>query len=458
MIRFEKVSYALLLVLIIWLPIPLASNRVWAWSIAEIMVAIQTLCLAVSYLPQERAFPFARLKRFSWLLVPLTLFQVWNAVQIIPLDLGLLAQISPATAEIYQVAGASQGALSLDVHASTTSLVKGITYTLLAFNAAILIHTPARLKTLAMTLVVSGTLQAFYGAMAVLLGWKYSLLFGFRESGIATASFVYKNHLANYLMMCLAVGSGLIVSQLHISPSGSWHERIRRWSDGLVSRKMFVRLALIIMVIALVMTRSRMGNTAFFAATTLGGVVALLFFKDKPRALVPLIVSLILVDTLVVGTVFGLDKVKDRLEQTSVLKETRDEVIQWSLPIVEEYPVTGTGMGSFYSIFPRYADFNIGFYDHAHNDYLQFAVEAGVPATAMLGLMWIWAVIIAIRSMRKRNSKTLRGLALGCLIALIGMLMHISVDFNLQAPANAMTFILILVMTGCTQSIKIARR
>ncbi|MGF1755906.1 O-antigen ligase family protein, partial [Vibrio makurazakiensis] len=234
--------------------------------------------------------------------------------------------------------------------------------------------------------------------------------------------------------------------------------RIRRWSGGVVSRKMFVRLALIIMVIALVMTRSRMGNTAFFAATTLGGFIALFFFKDKPRALIPLIVSLILVDTLVVGTVFGLDKVKDRLEQTSVLKETRDEVIQWSLPIVEQYPLTGTGMGSFYSVFPSYTQFNIGYYDHAHNDYLQFAVEAGIPATLLLGFMWLWAVVISIRSMSRRNSKTLRGLALGCLIALIGMLIHITVDFNLQAPANAMTFVLILVMTGCTQSIKIARR
>jgi len=458
MVRFEKVSFYLLLALIIWLPIPLASNRIWAWSIAEIMVSIQTLFLVLSYLPKTRAFPFSRLKRFAWLLVPLALFQVWNGIQIIPLGLDTLSVVSPHAAEIYSTVGATQGAISLDVHASTTALVKGMSYTLLAFNAVILIHTPVRLKMVAMTLVVSGTLQAFYGAMAVLLGWKYSLVFGFKESGIATGSFVYKNHLANYLMMCLAVGSGLIVSQLHISPSGHWHERLKRWSEGVISRKMFVRLALIIMVIALVMTRSRMGNTAFFAAITLGGFIALLFFKDKPRALVPLIISLILVDTLVVGTVFGLDKVKDRLEQTSVLKETRDEVVQWSLPIVEQYSLTGTGMGSFYSVFPSYTQFNIGFYDHAHNDYLQFAAEAGLPATLLLGGMWLWAVAIAIRSMKTRNSKTLRGLALGCLVALLGMLIHITVDFNLQAPANAMTFVLILVLTGCTQSIKINRR
>ncbi|MDN3684757.1 O-antigen ligase family protein [Vibrio sinaloensis] len=29
----------------------------------------------------------------------------------------------------------------------------------------------------------------------------------------------------------------------------------------------------------------------------------------------------------------------------------------------------------------------MGFYDHAHNEYFQFAVEVGIPATLMLGIM-----------------------------------------------------------------------
>ncbi|MFM2587033.1 O-antigen ligase family protein [Vibrio sp. TBV020] len=358
---------------------------------------------------------------------------------------------------MFAALGSEMGTVSLDVHGTEVALLKGISYTLFAFNTVLLVFTPKRLKLVVLALVISGTFQAFYAAMAVLLGWEYSLVFGFKESDIATGSFVYKNHLANYLMLCLAVGIGLIISQLHVSPSGSWFERLRRWGEGLVSRKMFVRLALVIMVIALVMTRSRMGNTAFFVATTLAGLIALIFYKYKPRALVPLIVSLIIVDTVVVGAVFGLGKVKERLEQTSILKETRDEVIEWSLPIVSDFPLTGTGMGSFYTVFPSYTQFNIGYYDHAHNDYLQFLVEAGIPATLLLGFSWLWAVFLSVRSMKRRNSKTLRGAAFGCLIGLLGMLMHISVDFNLQAPANAMTFVLLLVLAGTTASIQIVR-
>ncbi|MDN3684756.1 hypothetical protein QW180_18940 [Vibrio sinaloensis] len=86
-----------------------------------------------------------------------------------------------------------------------------------------------------------------------------------KVSDRANGTFIYHNHLANYLMMCLSLGAGLLVSQLHVSPAGSWHVRIQRWVSGVISsKKMFVRSALVVMVIALVMTRSRMGNTAFF--------------------------------------------------------------------------------------------------------------------------------------------------------------------------------------------------
>lgn len=458
MARLEKLSFYLLLGLIVWLPIPLASNRVWAWSIAEAWISLQSLLLIASYIVTKKAFPFARLRRFSWLLIPLSIFQLWVGIQCIPLEISTLESFSPNAAELYRSMGGKVGAISLDTHATKTAWVKGLSYTLFAFNAVVLIYTTHRLRRVLYTVVLSGALQAFYASLAVLLNWDNSLVFGFKEVGVATGSFVYKNHLANYLMLCLALGIGLIVSQLHVSASGSWSERLKRWGDGLISKKMFVRLALVIMVIALVMTRSRMGNTAFFLATTIGAFAALIFYRHKPRALIALIISLIIVDTAVVGSVFGLSKVKERLEQTSVLQETRDEVIQWSLPILKEYPLTGTGAGTFYTVFPIYSQRNIGYYDHAHNDYLQFAVEVGLPATLLLGLCWLWAIVMAVRTMRQRNSKTLKGAALGGLIAMIGMLIHISVDFNLQAPANSITFILVLVLVGCSSSIKVVSK
>ncbi len=454
MSRTERFCFYNLVIMLVWLPIPLASHRVWAWSFFEAWISIVTLLVVFTY---RSDFPWERVKCFAWLLIPLTLFQLWVASQLISIPASWLGYISPKAFDVYQLVGSDSLTISLDRYATLTGLLKGIGYTLFAFNAVMLVNSVNRVKVILYAIVISGTFQAFYGAMEVLLHTKVSWILGMVQSERANGTFVYKNHLANYLMMTLCIGTGLIISQLHQTPSGNWHERLKRWVSAILSSKMIVRLCLVIMVIALVMTRSRMGNSAFFLVTVIGGVVALLFYKNRPRALTVLMVSLIAIDTLVVGAVFGLSKVKDRIEATSVQAETRDQVVEWSMDIIRDYPYTGTGMGSFYSTFPGYTRYNVGYYNFAHNDYVQFFTEAGIPATLMLGAAVLWAIWLCFKAIRTRNSKTLKGTALGCLMAIIGMLIHITVDFNLQPPANAATFIMILVLAGCTINLKMTK-
>lgn len=445
MYRLDRVSFVSFCVLIFVLPLPLATHRAWAWSAMEIWVATQTLLIIIAHFDN---FPWPRVKRFIWLIIPLCLFQFWVSIQILPIQESWLQWLSPNAVSAYQLAGSSSYSISLDRYASMVGLLKGIAYTLFAFNAIVLINTISRLKVVLYVLVASGTFQAFYAALEILLHVKETWVLGMAQGNRANGTFVYHNHLANYLMMILCLGTGLIVTQLHQSESGTWHVRLQRWTSAILSLKMIVRLCLVVMVIALVMTRSRMGNTAFFSVSIIGGIVALLFYKNRPRALTVLIVSLLAIDTFIVGTVFGLDKVKDRLEATSAAAETRDQVVEWSMDLIKDYPYTGTGLGSFYDVFPYYTHYNIGYYNFAHNEYVQFIAEVGMPATLVLGGMVIYALWLSFKAMRTRNSKTLKGTALGCFMAMLGMLIHITVDFNLQAPANAMTFILILVLAG----------
>ncbi|MGX1926528.1 O-antigen ligase family protein [Vibrio sp. NH-7] len=445
--KLEKFTFYSLIALIVWLPIPLGSNRDWAWAIAEMWVALQSLLLIVSY---KGNLPFEHVKHYGLLVFGLVAFQFWVFLQTVPLDWSILSLVSPKSSEIYQLVEAPTGFISLDSRMSLVSLFKGLTYTLLVFNAIFLVNSSRRLKTVVVAIVISGTIQAFYAAMMVLLNVVESPVFGYRQNGIATGSFVYKNHLANYLMMSLCLGLGLIISLLHTTESGSKFVFVKRLIEGLLSDKMLLRLCLVIMVIALVMTRSRMGNTAFFAATTIGGMIALLFYKYKPKALVALVGSVIAIDTIVVGALFGLEKVKQRLVETSLDAESRDQVVVWSLDIIRDFPFTGTGMASFYTIFPMYSRADIGFYDHAHNDYVQFMVEAGIPATLLLGSIVLYSLWRTFNTIRSRHSKTMKGVALGCMMAIIGMLIHISVDFNLQPMANAATFILVLFLANAT--------
>ncbi|KUJ00436.1 O-antigen polymerase [Vibrio sp. MEBiC08052] len=438
--------------MLIWLPIPLGSHRMWSWSIFEIWISCQTLLLSASLWHQ---FPWQKIRKFVWLLAPLSLFQFWVAIQAIPLPVETLGVIAPDVAEVYRQAGADVGSLSYDRYATLTGLMKGIAYTLFALNAVILIHSVKRVKVVLYALVVSGTFQSFYGVLTVLLDTRQSWLFHLPQGNRATGTFVYFNHFANYLVMCLCLGIGLIVSQLHQTESGSWLVRIRRWCSALLSAKMMIRLCLIVMVIALIMTRSRMGNAVFFSVIACGGVIALCFYKRRPRALTALIISMMLIDTLLVGTLFGIDKVRQRIASTSVATETRDQAVQWSLDIIRDYPLTGTGLGCFYSTFPYYTHYNIGYYDYAHNDYVQFTAETGIPAVVLLSIPILVALWFCFNVIRTRRSKTLKGTALGCLMGILATMAQISVDFHLQAPANAVTFILILVLSGCVKQIQV---
>ncbi len=456
--KLERFAFYGLLLLVPWVPIPLASNRVWAASIFELWSAL--LCLLALFCNSRNGFNVVnnKLKPFLWLIVPIGIFQLWTIVQLISWPLNWLNIISPAAAKIYSSVEVMHAPISLDPFSTELSVIKGIAYLMIIISAALLVNSVQRLRLVLTTIVLSGVFQALYGAFEILLNQKQSLVFGFDIGQAATGTFVYKNHFANYLLLCLCMGVGLIVGDLHSSASGSWTRRLLRWSEGTLSRKMFWRLAIIIMVIGLVMSHSRMGNSAFFASTVVGSLVALVTYKDKPRAFVAFIVSILLVDTVVVGSLFGLNQLQQEIVHTSLATETRDEVVEWSLPVIADFPLTGTGMGSYASVFSSYTQRAIGYYDHAHNDYIEFSVEAGVPMTLMLGAMCLWGLWLCVQVMKTHNSKTLKGAALGCFMAVVGMLIHICVDFNLQAPANTVTFLLILTLIGCFSSIRAQRR
>ena len=219
--------------------------------------------------------------------------------------------------------------------------------------------------------------------------------------------------------------------------------------NNLLSTKFLVRLALIVMVIGLVLSRSRMGNAAFFAALIAVSIFAIWFYKRPPTLLKPLVVSILVLDMLVIGSMFGLDKLKQRYAETSFSSEARDEVVRDSIPLLQEHWLTGTGGGSFYGIFPSYqpAPYS-GFYDHAHNDYLQFAVEVGVPVTIGLGLWLLFLLFRAAKVMVFAEHKIDRGSCFGAAMAIIYMLLHMTVDFPLQSPANAMLFLFALMIIG----------
>jgi O-antigen ligase len=247
--------------------------------------------------------------------------------------------------------------------------------------------------------------------------------------------------------MALCVGIGMMIASLDTETDYSVKQKLRYYIKLILSTKLRLRLYLVIMVIALVLTHSRMGNTSFFVSLIVAGGLGLILSKHAARATVILLISLLVIDVFIVGTWFGLEKVTQRIQETTLAKETRDEVDIYTYQQWKDFKLTGSGLGSFYSVFPRYRKEDVkGFYDHAHNDYLEFTSDMGVTGLLLLGSIIVMSIYVALVAQYRRRDPLMRGASFTAIMSICAMLIHSTVDFNLQIPANAATFMLILSM------------
>jgi O-antigen ligase len=411
------------LILIPWLPLPLGSNRIWAGSLltSVTLVLLSAWCLLWVQNKVQLNTPFKK----GWpILGLLVTSNLWVGFQVTPFGYTL------AKADTWYEFTLGWGLIGF--------------FTL----CLLLINSKQRTRITLYVLVCSGVFQAIYGSLMTLTGTEYTFLIP-KDSylGVATGTFINRNHLAGYLVVCLSLGIGLMIATLKNNPSGTWRNRLRRWMTALLGGKARLRIALIIIVIGIVLTHSRMGNTSFFAAMMITGVIALVLSRHATRSTVVLLSSLLVIDILIVGTFFGVDKVVDRLEQTSSHRETRDEVDRYSLHLLDKHLVDGTGAGTFYTTFPEYRGGDIRiFYDHAHNDYLELLSERGLIGFIPLIIAWLLCITAALWAQWSRKDSLMRGVSFGCIMSMIAMAMHATVEFNFQIPANAAMYLLVMAL------------
>ena len=450
---FDRIAFWLLLALIVWAPIPLGSNRPWAWALLEAWLFGIGLLWVVAFARREIVAP-PMLRVTAPVLVLLALWLFYLLLQWLPLPPDWVRLLSPRAAEIQ--AGAAyldpgrRFTLSLDPNATFEFWLKSCAYVLAFVATVLLVRRRRRLLWLCGAIVATGLLQAVYGSL-MHLGGADIIVLGtpIQHASQASGSYVNRNHLAGLLEMSLGIGIGMMIAQLEDKPARDWKTFARDVMAVILSAKAALRVLLVVMVVALVMTRSRMGNTAFFASLLVTGLAALLLSrKSAPRGTIVLIASLILIDVLVVGAWFGVERTIKRIEQTTIEQvEERVDPSVYAIRIFDDYPAFGTGGGTFYTAFTRYRGRDIEpFYDHVHNDYMQVLTETGVIGFLLAGLAVLWSYACAVIALYRRRDPVARGVAFGAMMGITAIGIHSTVDFNLQIPANAMLFSILLAL------------
>jgi O-antigen ligase len=453
---FETALFWCWIALLIWAPIPLGSNRPWAWGPLQAGVFVLMAGWLLLYAcGRAQVADAARAAR--WFILALALWVVYQAAYLLPLPAEWVAALSPAAHHAHALAGNTRMTLTVDVAATRTSVFMTLSYVLALVLTLLVVNNRERVKTFCTALVIWAFVLSIYAILAHLTGFHH-VWFGYElpHAPHALATYPNRNHFAGFLEMTLAIGIGLLIAGLRDVTIKNWKDFAKRTMEWMLSPKMRLRLMLCVMVIALVSTRSRMGNTAFFASLAIAGIIGIALSRYATRATVILLVSLIAIDVFIVGSWFGVEKLANRIEQTTLQTtqgkteesvEQRQEAAMYGLDLIKDYPVFGAGPGSWYIAYPKYRGPDIRqFFNYAHNDYVQFTAESGLVGIALLGGMVVWTFSVALIAQYRRRDPLMRGLAFACIMGILALMIHSTVDFNLQIPANAMLFMVILAL------------
>src|SRR6266568_9522971 len=410
------------------------------YSIAEVVLF---LCVLLLLLKQTRAGN-VRLPIPLWPVV----FALWVLVQVIPLPSQFIKGISPARFNDLELGSLLSGSrtlhtLSLGPHDTAIGWIKFLAYAGAFVLAAYLFDTGRRKSTLIRGLVLIGCFEAAYGIVQYLTGWQkiftYTKQFDLED---ATGTYINHNHFAGLLELTLP----FVFALAFYSFQREGRRKQSGGSNSSIFQSLFYFFLAVILMVALVFSRSRGGILASLLSLIFISLLAQLKFRRRAWVVG---VSLVLLAMVGYGLWIGLDPVLARFEelrQPGYLQvEGRIAIWKNTLPLIHDHPVAGTGLGTFGTAFHRYqTQFVDRYVDHAHDDYLEFASETGLVGAALLFLPIFYLLGKMIFSFLDDPRRYRRSVTLGCIGSSAAILIHSVTDFNLQIPANALIFAVVL--------------
>lgn len=178
----------------------------------------------------------------------------------------------------------------------------------------------------------------------------------------------------------------------------------------------------------LLLTQSRGAWLAFGISTLL----TLLLGWRRGWLAIPVVVLLATLLTVWLGMNHTLDMLF--LSETLGGIQERMEVWSRALYMIQDFPLTGTGMGTFMEITNKvYPFFYIGpqRIDHAHNLYLQIAVDLGVPGLVSWMAAFLLVILSALKIYRRgihAQNRYMAGLGAGLFCCQVAMAVHGCID------------------------------
>jgi hypothetical protein len=465
----------LLLAAVVLLPWAFGGVEIWAFRSAALLL-VSGACVAL-----VRRGPSALgLSRGSGWLLPAFLLAGWAALQLVPLPAPVLGLISPTAHEVY--ASAFPG-YDGPAPASTLAAMEAEALEAVPEAAA---HSPAASPGPPVELPAPACLERRWRPISLKpsateerLAWYVALLLGFlvvRERvGDSERFRLYRwtlfglfGALALFALVQMQFWNGRIYwirrVLVNAQPFGPYYNPTNLAGvmeigvpamAGLAWSRLRLRgrAALyepgfgVSAVAAATCLVAGLASASKFAALMLAvAVLALGLLGARNLRDRVIVCSVTLLLTVVTGFVMSGTRLGERLEMFlgrtdhAVLLEGRLAVWQSGIEMFRDFPLTGTGFGSFRDVFQRYVPAGTANrWAQAHNDYLEVLLDGGLVAAVLVAwLAWGYARSAA-RELRGRNH--LSPARIGLAIGVVALALHAVLDFNHQIPANALIWV-----------------
>lgn len=366
---------------------------------------------------------------------------LWPLLQMIPLPAALIRVGSPAAyaLRVESAAALNQPVadwLPLSVYACATrqQWLQFLVYPSIFFLTVQTFRTRRQVTRFVYIVLATGFIQAVSGIAGLLFDTA-------RVESIfwISGSFVNKNHFAGYLEMVILLGFGMFLADMETRTSGS-RQPIELLRDR-YSKALLWLFGLLTLVGAHLLTGSRGGWLSLTAGM---GCLGILMVRRRVlrrwAAVLLVVLPLAFGASVLLRPAAMLPRLKS-LTEPELSWQMRRELWRTALLIFQDFPATGSGLGTLGHIHPRYRTFRSTMhFDYAHNDYVQLLAELGLPgAVAAFAL----AALLARRMVsawRQQHARWSISLGAGVMCALFSLLVHSVTDFNLHIPSNALLF------------------
>lgn len=437
--------WRMLITMVLLSAIPYGSNRPWSWSVAGVAFAAITLGWY-----WQRILGHTRTYWHPALWAPAIGFAtvvIWVLIQ-------SRWPVSTAVAHpIWQLAGHALGTpltgrISASPQAADVALIRLLSAATVFWLSLQLMRHRERAGRSVHWLALGVGGVALYGLVNFIAGNEY--LVGFRRvdyNSDVTGTFVNRNNFATFAGLGIILLTGQFIDTYRrrwrdIDPTLSW---IGSRQAALAGWPTVYLTTGLVVLMALLQSHSRMG----LAATLVG--IGTLLLLSRVAGLMRGITPLVMVAVLMLGGLWAsgqtmINRIADGNDSS------RPELLALTERAIASAPLTGSGYGSFASVFPMYRDLTLPdpvSFEMAHSSYLELAMDVGIPAAIVLvgAIAWLGAITLT-GVWRRGRDRMLPAMAAS---ATVLVAVHSTLDFSLQIPGVEYMFAAILGI-GVAQS------